>query len=319
LNSNIEISIVIVNYNTSEYLCNCLISVIDKLYAVSYEIIVVDNNSTERNVEILVLKFPGVKFLFRDVNDGFGSGCNFGAKTAKGKNLLFLNPDIRLLDDSVIKLCQYIDEHPSCGIVSGLMVDENNSVLYSFNEYPSIGWEFYQLIGFGFDKRISKLVNKSEIKENKIFETDWFHGAIFMISKVDFESTNGFNEKYFMYYEDVEICYNVKMNLGKKIMCLPSIRVFHHTQSSLAAEINDNVYIFHIHRSKIIFLRKYSKMKKIIFHIMGIFYVSSRITILPFWNKYKGNKKNKLDQLLKILKLYLFSSYVNRSKYEYIK
>lgn len=109
-----------------------------------------------------------------------------------------------------------------------------------------------------------------------------------------------------------------KLKTGKKNVCIPTVRVYHHTQSSIASEKNDNIYIFHIHRSKIIFIRNYFIMKRLLFHIMGILYVLSRIIILPFWNKYKTRKREKLHQLLRVLKLYLIPAYVNDSKYEYI-
>ncbi|MEZ4692167.1 MAG: glycosyltransferase family 2 protein [Ignavibacteria bacterium] len=265
------------------------------------------------------MNFLKLTFQFRKVNDGFGCGCNFGAGIASGNYLLFLNPDIILLDDSVLELAGYLKNNPDSGITSGLMVDENRSVLYSFNEFPSFEWEFYQLIGFGYKQKIENLVSKKEIKENIIFETDWFHGAVFMIRKSDFEKSGGFNEEYFMYYEDVEICFNMKTKSDKKNVCLPSVRVFHHTRSSLGSESNDNIYMFHIHRSKIIFLRNYPVLKGFLLKLMGILYTVTRLAILPFWLKYKGQKKNKSSQLFKILKLYLSSSYVDNSKYEYIK
>lgn len=278
-----------------------------------------DNNSPDREIEGFPSVFPEFKFLMRKENDGFGCGCNFGVRHSTGKYLLFLNPDIILIDDSSIKLKDYLDKNPECGIVSGLMVDENSSVIYSFNEFPSYAWEFYHLIGFGYDEKINRLINKKEIKNNKVFETDWFHGAYFMISKDNFYKSGGFNENYFIYYEDVEICYKSKKNLNKKNICIPDSRVFHHTKSSLSNENMDNIYIFHLQRSKILFYENYFFFKRLILNFMGIMYVLVRMICLPVWSKYKGKRKEKFNQLLKILKLYFSRDYLIESKYEFIK
>jgi len=319
MKDSIEISIIIVNYNTTDHLRKCLKSIETYLKSNGIEIIVVDNNSSDRSIEKLTGEFPAIKLFLRDKNDGFGSGCNYGVRHSSGKYLLFLNPDIVLLNDSVTLLKKYLEANSDCGIVSGLMVEENDSVIYSFNDFPSYLWEFYQLIGYGYDEKIKKLNNKKEIVENKIFETDWFHGAYFMISRIDFEMAGGFNENYFIYYEDVEICFKIKSVLKKKVICIPQVRVYHHTKSSLSEEKTDNVYIFHLQRSKILFINNYYFFKRIILHFTGFMYVIARILYLPVWKKYKGRRKEKSDQLMKILKLYLSDSYLYESKYEYIR
>jgi len=314
----IEISIIFVNYNTSDHLRKCLNSIETNLNSNGIEIIVVDNNSSDRSIEKIKDEYPEIKLFLRDKNDGFGSGCNFGVNHSSGKFLLFLNPDIILLDDSVALLKKYLEANSDCGIVSGLMVDEKDSVIYSFNDFPSYLWEFYHLIGYGYDEKINKLISKKEIADNRIFETEWFHGAFFMISRSDFKLAGGFNENYFIYYEDVEICYKIKSILKKKVICLPEARVYHHTKSSLFDEKTDNIYIFHLQRSKILFIKNYNIFKRIILHFNGLLYVIARIIYLPVWKKYKGRRKEKSYQLLKILKLYLSNSYLYESKYEYI-
>lgn len=314
-----DLSIIIVNYNTHLHLELCLNSIIENVKYIDYEIIVVDNNSPSREIEDFPLKFKESKFFLRKENDGFGSGCNFGVRKSSGKYLLFLNPDIILKDDSMKKLKVYLEEEKNCGIVSGVLTDNNNSQIYFYNDFPSYVWEFYHLLGYGYDKKINKLLNRTELKENINFEVDWFHGAFMMMRKDDFKSIGGFNENYFMYYEDVEICYKVKNVLNKKNICIPDVKVFHHTQSSLSEEKNDNIFIFHIQRGKIIFFKNYIFLKRIFLRMIGFLYVLIRILILPFWKKYRGNKLKKYDQLLKILKLYISNRYLYNSKYEYIK
>lgn len=313
------ISIIILNYNTAAFTKECLNSIIKFRGEANTEIIVVDNNSSERSIENLENEFDSVQFYFRDKNDGFAGGCNFGAKKANGDYLLFLNPDVVLIDNSVFKLKNYLENNTECGITSGVMMNEKNEAIYFYNNFPSFKWELNQFSNNGYKKMISELLNKKEIAEEKVFEVDWFHGAFLMMTKINFNALNGFDERYFMYYEDSDICYRMKKILNKTIVCLPEVKVFHRTQSSISNESNDNIFVFHIHRGKIIFLRNYTLFNRSLLHLTGMMYVVSRILILPFWKKYKNNKKDKYIQLLKVLKLYISRSYVNSSKYEYIR
>ena len=313
------ITIVIVNYNTTDHLINCLDSISKYFLNTEIEIIVIDNCSTEKQITILPNEYPNVKFYFRDINDGFGSGCNFGMQKSSGDYLLFINPDIIIKDKFILKLKEFLQKNNNCGIVSGVMVDCKNSPIYFFNDFPSYIWEFYQMIGFGYDSKINKLITRKEIEENKNFEVDWFHGAFFMIRKDDFEKIGGFNERYFMYYEDVDLCYKAKYLLKKKNVCIPGVKVFHHTQSSIEKEDSDDIFIFHLNRGKILFMKNYFFLKRYLLYAMGIINISLRIIILPFWGKYKRKKNQKLKQLLKILKLYFSSKYLLSSKFEYIK
>ena len=121
-----------------------------------------------------------------------------------------------------------------------------------------------------------------------------------------------------MYYEHVELCYKFRNSLDKINYCIPETVYRHYTQSSISKEKNDNIFIFHLHRGKLIFLRNYSVLKRLPFYMTGLAYVISRLLILPVWNKYSGCRKEKLKQLLKVIRLYLSSSFVSRSKYEYI-
>lgn len=313
------VSIIILNYNTVSFTRECLISILTHKGEADTEVIVVDNNSSDRSIEKLAVEFKSIQFYFRDINDGFAGGCNFGARKASGDYLLFLNPDVILKDNSVFKLKDYLENNTECGIVSGIMLNEKNEAIYFYNDYPTLRWELNQFSKKGYDKMISKLLNRKEIVEEKVFEVDWFHGAFLMMNKINFNALSGFDERYFMYYEDTDFCYRMKRILNKTIVCLPEVKVFHRTQSSISNESNDNIFIFHIHRGKIIFLRHYHLIKRTILHLTGMMYVISRILILPFWKKYKNHKKEKYNQLFKVMKLYLSRSYLNSSKYEYIK
>lgn len=311
-------SIIILNYKTGEHVEKLLDSIRSYLNPGEFEIIVADNNSGDEHLRSITGAYGFVKFLFLDSNDGFASGNNRAAAHAGCEYLLFLNPDVILKDDSVNRLLEYLKGEPDCGLVSGLLENENGDVIYCFNDYPGFEWELYQMLGAGYDSKISKILMRREIKTGESFEVDWFHGAFLMMRKSDFSAAGGFNEKYFMYYEDVELCYKIKRILGKKIVCQPDVRVIHDTRASIKNDGGDNLYTFHINRGKIIFFGNYSFLRRNFLLAVSATGILIRIALLPFWGKYKGARKSKLKQLLKVLKLYLNRRYLSESKYEYI-
>jgi hypothetical protein len=313
-----ELSIIIVNYNTYEHVLQCISSVRNFISADEAEIIVVDNKSSDRSIEKLIDAFPDVNLCLREVNDGFASGCDHGASSSQGSVLLFMNPDVLIVDDSIKLLIELLNSRTDAGIVSGVMTDDSGSPIYFYNDFPSLKWELFHLAGYGYDKEIKRLLSRNEITAGEMFEADWFHGAFLMMRRSDFINAGGFNENYFMYYEDVELCYRMVNMIGKINLCDPRVRFKHQTRSSLGNESNDNIYTFHMHRGKLLFLRNYGLARRSLIRATGFAYVISRILILPFWNKYRGHKSNKLIQLMKVLKLYLSRKYQDSSKFEYI-
>lgn len=313
-----SLSIIILNYNTTNFTSGCLNSILKNKSEVINEIIVVDNNSTDRSIETIEKKYLQVTFYFRNINDGFAGGCNFGAAASSGEYLLFLNPDVKIKDEIFSPMVKFMQGNPDAGILSGVMCDEKNNILYFYNKFPDLSWELAGLFQPFIKKKIDTLNTIPEIKNKINFNADWFHGAFLFIRKIDFDALKGFNENYFMYYEDTELCFRMKNVLGKNNICISDISYYHSTKSSLADEKTDDIYTFHLNRSKLIFINNYSFIKRSCIYCIGLLNIISRIVILPVWNKYKGRRREKLSQLVKVLKLYLSNSYLYSSKFEYI-
>ena len=314
-----QISIIILNYNTTEFTKKCLKSILAFKDDSVKEIIVIDNSSSDRSIENLKNGFPNVKYFFRNLNDGFAGGCNFGVSKSSGDFILFLNPDVLIKENIFLKLADFLNKNVNAGILSGVMKDENGNVEYFYNDFPDIGWEAGVLYPPILRNKIEKLNSKSELFKKNDFSADWFHGSFMFMRKSDFINAGCFNENYFMYYEDVELSYKFKKKLGKENICIPEISYYHSKKSSLANELNDDLYTFHINRSKLIFIRNYGFFQRTGIYLTGLLNIFSRILILPFWSKYADRKLQKFKQLLKILKLYFSNSYLLSSKFEYIR
>lgn len=315
----ISVSIIILNYNTTNDIDTLLESIVCNLSSINYEVILVDNNSNDKSYRNLKDKYHFINIVENKNNSGFASGNNLGVRFAKGKYLLFLNPDIVLIDNSVYILYEYMENNPGVGILSGVMLDECHNPIYFYNDFWNIEWEYYQIIGFGYSQKIDKLLKRKEIEENIPFKVDWFHGAYIFMSKNNFEKINGFNETHFMYFEDMELCYNIKNIIKLDNICLPNVKFVHGTRATFKDLKNDDLYFFHINRGKLLFIRNYKYFYRTTIKFISLFGILLRILALPFWSKYEKRKKGKFLQLINILKLHLSRNYLKSSKFKYIK
>ncbi len=300
-----ELSIVIVNYNTTDLISSCIKSIKLNTELKNFEIIVVDNNSEDRRIETVAKEYQDVRFIFLDKNYGFGKGCNIGVQHSEAEYVLFLNPDIEVKDYSIKILLDYIKIQNNVAVCSGILVDENNNVLYSYNNFPGLLWEFREAFGIFLKSKIKKLTSRKEIKEKIPFEVDWFHGACILVKKVIFLKVGGFDENIFLYYEDVDLQKKIK-SLGYKIICIPSASFFHLERGSVREGEAYKLYYYYMHINKLYYYKKYGMNFKIIIirfmYILGsIIKIFSLIFRPNLWKVFS----KRLQQYKIIISIYL--------------
>lgn len=226
--SNKIFSIVIVNYKSEHILNRCLASIYKKLGEKNnFEIIIVNNDIKER-LGLIQEAFPETKILNMDKNYGFGAGNNIGAKIAQGEFILFLNPDTEIISDNIADVFSLFSRDSEIGIIGGGLVNFQDKI-----QEWSAGFEtnLIELVKnkLGFSK--SKKIWQSE--KNQL--VDWVSGAVFFIKKEIFEKVGGFDEDFFMYFEDMDLCKRVR-NAGKKILFYPAFCVKHKSGESYSQE-----------------------------------------------------------------------------------
>src|SRR5688572_16935214 len=196
-----DVSIIIVNYRSWKPLQNCLESILlTERTNIIFEVIIVDNFSNDGQFESFQNKFKDFTFIRNNSNSGFANGCNLGAKQANGNYLLFLNPDTIISSNTLSTLCTTYREHPEIGILSCLQVDRKNRFFHQKNIFPSL------LHLFGLSRFLYRKTNTHFTSKEELFFPDWVSGALIFIGKNWFEKVNGWNEDYWLYFEDVEIC-----------------------------------------------------------------------------------------------------------------
>lgn len=229
--TNIDVSIVIVNYNTFELTCNCIQSVLDKTKDLRYEVILVDNASHECDPEDFKTRFPSIVLIKSSENGGFAKGNNLGIEVSKGKYVLLLNSDTELINNSVKITFNYLEKHLNVGVVSAQLQYPDGVIQAVCQRFPSIKYQLIELL------RLHKLVSKTKAGDmllgaffdhNQQAQVDWVWGAYFMFPKQILQQLpqKKLADNFFMYLEDMQWCFEIS-KLGYEVHYEPAAKVTH--------------------------------------------------------------------------------------------
>lgn len=221
-----DVSIIIVNYNNSDLVNDCIRSIFDNVRDIDYEIIVVDNNTEDLSEVIDSRDDSRVSLLQLPENIGFGRANNAGAKIAKGRNLFLLNPDTLLLNNSVKILSDYLDNHPECGACGGNLYTRELKHLHSYRKImPGI----LDSVDIALSRKLSRIIYGKSHEFNFSGEemaVGYITGADLMVPAKIFNSVNGFNDRIFLYYEETDLCRRIS-DKGFEIVSVPSSKIIH--------------------------------------------------------------------------------------------
>ena len=217
----IQVSIVIINYNTLKITEDCINSIILNTKDINYEIILVDNASNDGSVDYFNY-FEGIKFIPSSENLGFGKGNNLGIEVANGRYVFLLNPDTILQNNAVKILSDFLDENSLVGVVGANLYNDDGTYQPSFSQmYPSLGLELSNFFHLLF------LQNKECInKTDQSIQTKSVVGAAMMIKREVIEKTGGFNPQFFMYGEEEEWCNRIR-KAGFYVFNVPTAKIIH--------------------------------------------------------------------------------------------
>lgn len=216
----LDLSILIVNYNGLKYLKNCIESIEAKTSKISYEIVIIDNNSQDNSCSFIESEYPKVRLIKSKINYGFGKGNNEAFKVAKGDYILLLNNDTILLDD-LSPIVDFLISDKTVGVVGITMLDSNKRNLPAAGLFPNKKNMFQLKKLFYNDQYFSK----KSFTDNS-YDVDWVSGSFMMLSRGVYEKINGFDEDYFLYVEDVDFCKKIK-DIGLKRIFLPHFKYIH--------------------------------------------------------------------------------------------
>jgi hypothetical protein len=252
-----KIAVIIVSWNCRESLSRCLKS-LKEHGPPGLEIIVVDNASVDGTGQEIPLRFPDIHFLPQEKNLGFAAANNIGVSVTKADYLFFLNPDTFIKPRAIEILQDFMEKTPRCALAAPTLFDTKGNILQSIFRFPSL-WNYWTEHSFFLPlrERLKKLFLRKDLPFTPDFkpcEIDWATGAAILVRRNALEGESVFDERYFMYSEDADLCKRLSEQ-GWKRYLLPDAQVVHsHRQSSIQARART---IFHLFHSMTIYYAKY--------------------------------------------------------------
>lgn len=230
-----KLSIIIVNYNSKEFLNKTLAGIYSSSYSFDFETIVVDNRSADDSIKLMKTKFPQVRVLKNTRNVGFARANNQAIARAKGEYILFLNPDAVPSKGAIEQLVKFMEQRPFAGCVGGKLLNPDGSFQFSCRSFPD-----YISIFFGRKSFFRKLFPESifsrkflltDLDYTKPQGVDWIMGACMLTKREVISQVGSFDENFFLFVEDLDFCYRLRKQ-GYEVCYCPDA-VFYHTHGAI--------------------------------------------------------------------------------------
>ena len=225
----LDVSIIIVNYGSITLLKDCLDSIKKFTSEISYEVVIIDNSSQKDLVPELLKDCENAILIRNDINKGFGTANNQGAKNAKGKYLLFMNNDTILFENTIKKVFDFAETSEENNIIGCKLLNEDRSIQKSVFDFPSLLNVFTSNFFLYFLFPRSKYFNKYHLMNkgiNKVTNVDVVTGAFLFLERNTFKSLNGFDERFFFYMEETDLCIRHRKNHGR-VIYYPEAAIIH--------------------------------------------------------------------------------------------
>ncbi len=224
-----DLSVIIVNWNTKKLLEDCLSSIFKHTKGINFEVIVVDNASTDGSPQMVKTKFPEVVLIQNKDNLGFTKANNQGIKAAKGDYIALLNSDTYLIENAFKKLKDTAKSKNNKAVLAPLLLNEDRSIQQSVGFFPDLPQVFFWM-SFLDDLPFGQFLKPYHVDHDSFYkqerEVDWLTGAAIFLPKEVIDKAGNLNEEIFMYGEDVEWCFRIK-KAGYKIFLYPEAQIVH--------------------------------------------------------------------------------------------
>jgi len=298
----VDVSIIIVNWNTKALLCDCLKSIYKQVGDVDFEVIVVDNASTDGSVDMVNREFPEVIIISNSENRGFAAANNQGIAIAKGRYVLLLNSDTIVLGNAVMKTVVFSDSHPECGVVGCRVLNPDKSLQRTCFMFPSI---LNMLLSLSYLYKLfpkSKFFGREQMtwwNRNDTREVDVVTGCFMLIRRKAIKQVGIMDERFFMYGEETDWCYRFKQ-AGWKVMFTPCAEIIH--LGGASTEQMKPEMTLQLRGSILLFMKKHrdSFSYGLACLLVALFFLLR----IPFWLATAASSKNTAQPCLQTAKTY---------------
>ncbi|MGD0915469.1 MAG: glycosyltransferase family 2 protein [Thermodesulfobacteriota bacterium] len=229
----IDLSIIIVSWNSKEYLLPCIASIFETTKRIPTEVIVIDNHSSDGSGPEVKKTFPGVHLILNEKNSGFARATNQGLKESQGRYVLLLNPDTRMKEGAIERLLSFMETHSKVGVSGGQLLNRDGSKQNSIANFPSLATELLNksLLRWMFPKKFPG----KERNSLEPIEVDSVIGACMIVRRDAMERVGLLDEGYFLFLEETDWCYRMKKT-GWKVYHLPQAEAYHYQGQSAERE-----------------------------------------------------------------------------------
>ena len=295
-----NVTILIVTHQSQDEILHCINSIYKNIIDVEFEIIMIDNASTDDTIDMVKKQFPEVIIKENKNNKGFAKANNIGARIAKGKFLFFLNPDSVITDNSIKVLLSIYKSDQKYGIVAPRIYNADGSFQFSTGDNPNVFSTLFEAYGLYLFLPNTFFGYRNTLTTNSTMKVGWVTGACFIIKKEFFDILNGFDENFFLYLEDVDLCYRMKNEIKKHIIYTSKTSIKHFKGRSS----KNNSYISKLssYKSKLYYHKKHNGYL-IYLTLFPIIYFSILVKLI-FLILLMKNKEQILSQLKVLFKIF---------------
>lgn len=290
--SSYEVSAVIVTHNSQAYLADCLASLERESPRLGLEIIVVDNNSSDRSPELIRERFPLVRLIRNVRNVGFSRANNQGIRESRAPLVLLLNPDSEVLPGALARLVDEMRSHPQTGAVGPALVRGRGRFQVSFGNRVSF---FPQLLQKSILNAYCRIRLKTDRRRRHV---GWLSGAGLLCRRTALETAGLFDERFFLYFEDIDLCLRMR-DKGWDLVFLPQARIRHEGGASTGRERGGSR--FYYRESQLYFYQKHNSRVSLglLRLYLGLIYSLQR-----FWGILRRKKESPtIRELFQLLKM----------------
>ncbi len=274
-----QVSVIIVSYNVRGFLENLLASLRKALARIDSEIIVIDNFSDDDTVDILKKSHPEIKLIENRTNVGFGRANNQAVKASSGKYLLLINPDSVVEENTVEEMLKFLDSHPDAGAAGCRILNADGSLQQACRRsFPTPWVALSKIFGLSALFPKSKLFgryNLTYLDPKEVHEVDAISGSFMFMERSVFDEVGGFDEDYFMYAEDIDLCFKIKQ-AGYKVYYTPATNIIHFKGESTRSSSFNRTYEFY--RAMSIFVRKRYGQRSLLSMLLRVAILMNRQT-----------------------------------------
>lgn len=224
-----KVSVIIVSFNTKHLIDRCINSLKKSSENLNYEIIIVDNGSKDGSVEYIKENYKEIILIESGGNIGFAAANNLGYKSSQGEFIILLNSDAFVENEGIARALEKMEENKSIGLAGVKLIGENGEWQPSARTFPGIMTDFYTISGLSGKYPQSRIFGKFDLTyldQNEEIVCDWVPGAFSIIRRNVIDEVGFFDERFFLYFEEVDLCKRIK-EAGYKIVYWPDIRVIH--------------------------------------------------------------------------------------------